>query len=522
MNVPGQTLPPRRDAGAEERIDVRRYLSALRRSALLVTALVVLITGAVLAASLSLPPTYTATARIVFEETASVLGASDSESIQRRLATTEQLLTSKRVRDAAAQKLPGGQIDGDVESSVDQNANIINVIGSAEEADRAAAIANAVADAFLSERQTLDRRRIGAARRTLQRSIDELSATPGNEAQIAGLRDRLNELAVAENTAGSDLQIAERADPPSAATSPRPLRNAALALFASLFLGILVALARDQLVPRLGTRELSRILELPVLIGVPFVRRGLRARRRRVLSEIEDEAYQTLRAAIEFSTSSEDDRMILVTGALHGEGKTTACARLGRALARAGHKTLVVSADLRVPKLHEKFGLPLDVGLSDMLAVLDWEAQTGVEPELLERATNVVVAAPKGKRNPGYLHVITSGTKAKDPGRLVSGQAMRAFLEDVRRMDYDYILVDAPPLLGLVDSQVLSQWTDTLLIVSRLDRITLEAASELREVLDRIETRTLGLVVIGVTGEISPYYMARRPAVVGGSSEAPA
>lgn len=522
MNVPGQPLPPRRDSGAEERIDVRRYLAALRRSARLVFALVVLITGAVVAVSLSLPSTYTANARIVLEETTSALGQSDAESIRRRLATTEQLLTSRRVRDAAAAKLPGGQLDGDIESSVDQNANIINIVGSAEDPGRSAAIANAVADAFLSEREALDRRRIGDARRTLRRSIDELSARPGNETQIAGLRDRLNELGIAEVTAGSDLQIAERADPPSAATSPRPLRNAVLALFASLFLGILVALARDQLAPRLGARELSRMLELPVLIGVPFVRRGLRARRRRVLSEIEDEAYQTLRAAIEFSTSPEDDRVILVTGALHGEGKTTACARLGRALARAGSKTLIVSADLRVPKLHEKFGLPLDAGLSDMLAVLDWEAQSGVEPDLLERATNVVVAPPKGKRNPGYLHVITSGTKAKEPGRLVSGHAMRAFLEDVRRMDYDYILVDAPPLLGLVDSQVLSQWTDALLIVSRLDRITLEAASELREVLDRIETRALGLVVIGVAGEISPYYMARRPAVVSGGSEAPA
>src|SRR3990170_1667213 len=146
MNVPGQPLPPRRESGTEERIEVRRYLSALRRSAGLIAAIVVVITGAVLAISLSLANTYTATARIVFEETTSVLGASDSESIQRRLATTEQLLTSRRVRDAAAEKLPGGRLDGDIESSVDQTANIINVIGSAEDADRAAAIANAVSD----------------------------------------------------------------------------------------------------------------------------------------------------------------------------------------------------------------------------------------------------------------------------------------------------------------------------------------------------------------------------------------
>ena len=521
MSVSPQPPQGRREAAVEERIDVRRYLEAVRRSMRLIALMVLVITGVVLAISLSLPKSYQSTAKIVFEETTSALGSSDAESTQRKLATTDQLLTSSRVLDAAEKQL--GRPLGTVESSVDPSANIINVIGKSERAADAAATANAVSDAFLRERAELDRARLAAARETIQREIDQLGSRPDTGTQISALRQRLSELGIAEATVGADLQIAERAEAPDAATSPRPLRNAILALFASIFLGILVALARDQLVPRLGsTRELSRILELPVLIGVPFVRRGLRARRARILGGIEDEAYQTLRATLEFSAGNDDERIVLVTGALHGEGKTTATARLGRALARAGHKTLIVSADLRVPKLHEKFGLPLDVGLADILAVLDWENQSGIAPDLLERATNVVVAPPRGKRSSGYLHVITSGTKAKDPGRLISGHAMRAFLEEVRRMDYDYVLVDAPPLLGLADSQVLSQWADTMLIVSRLDRITVEAAGELREVLDRLETRPQGLIVIGVTGEISPYYLTRRPTAVGGESEAPA
>jgi Mrp family chromosome partitioning ATPase len=91
---------------------------------------------------------------------------------------------------------------------------------------------------------------------------------------------------------------------------------------------------------------------------------------------------------------------------------------------------------------------------------------------------------------------------------------MAAFIEQLRNLDYDYILLDAPPLLGIADSQVLARHVDELLLVNRLDRLTLDHISELREVLDRLDTRPLGIVAIGARGEMSPYYLARRAATV--------
>jgi capsular exopolysaccharide synthesis family protein len=232
-----------------------------------------------------------------------------------------------------------------------------------------------------------------------------------------------------------------------------------------------------------------------------------------VLSGVELEAYQTLRSSVELSMPADRrPHLLLLTGALHAEGKTTATARLGRALTQAGHRVLLVSADLRVPRLHEMFGLQLGAGLSDILAVLDWDAST-FDDELLERATHVVVAQGQGKGRRGELHVITSGTKAKDPGRLIAGPAMKAFIEHVRGLDYDYVLIDAPPLLGIADSQALARHVDDILLVNRLDRLTLETVDELRDVIDRLHLRPLGIVVIGARGEISPYYMQRRPAL---------
>jgi Mrp family chromosome partitioning ATPase len=90
---------------------------------------------------------------------------------------------------------------------------------------------------------------------------------------------------------------------------------------------------------------------------------------------------------------------------------------------------------------------------------------------------------------------------------------MTAFLEQARRMDYDYVLVDAPPLLGIADSQVFARHADDVLIVSRVDRISLDRVQDLRDVLDRLPTKPLGIVAIGARGELSPYYLARGPLI---------
>jgi Mrp family chromosome partitioning ATPase/capsular polysaccharide biosynthesis protein len=507
---------PRRKTGGEDSIEVRRYLDAVWRRRGMIAAVVLIMTGVVVTVSLVLPKNYTATARLVFEEAASPLGQSDEASTQRRLATTETLLTSSEVLDKAAQRVPGidegADIEDEVESSVEEDANIINISATDRDPKQAARIANAVARAFLAERERLDRRRIASARDQLEQEILRLQGTPNADVQIGAIRERISELAVSEASAGSDLSIAEPAEPPSDPASPRPFRNGVLAFFGALFLGVLIALGRDQLTPRVsGPRELGRLLDVPVLIDIPHV--GGRSGRRLLLSGAEIEAYQTLRSSLELTMpAARRPHVILMTGALHAEGKTTATARLGRALAQAGNRVLLVSADLRVPRLHEMFGLPLGFGLADILAVLDWESDP-LDETLFEQATHQVIAPTEGQARRGELDVITSGTKAKDPGRLIAGPAMRTFLERVRALDYDYVLVDAPPLLGIADSQALTRHVDEVLLVNRLDRITLERVEELRDVIDRLGLRPIGIIVIGTRGEISPYYMQRRPLI---------
>src|SRR5829696_30066 len=504
---------------AEERIDTRRYFDALRRSRGLIIGIVLTLTTIVVLASLALPEKYQATALLVFEEATSPFATTDEGSLQRRLATTRSLLATNRVLEKAAGRLPEGArsgLGGAIKSSVDADANIIRITATYDDPNHAAMIANAVARAFLEERKRVEAERIRRAREQLEAQIPELQDAPAAGEQIGAIRQRISELSVSEGSAGSDLQVAQRAEAPSGPASPRPVRNGVLAFFGALFLAVLVALGRDQLTPRVGSaRELGRLLDLPVLIDIPYVS-GRRGRRRRLLSGVELEAYQTLRSSLELALPSDRrPHVILMTGALHAEGKTTATARLGWALAQSGEKVLLVSADLRVPRLHEMFGLELGIGLADVLAELDWDGNAP-NSELMGRATRTVIPHFDGRGRRGELHVMPSGTKPKDPGRLIAGPAMRSFLTRVRRADYDYVLIDAPPLLGIADSQALARDVDEILLVNRLDRVTLERVNELRDVLDRLAIEPLGIIVIGGRGEISPYYLTTRPALVEG------
>jgi hypothetical protein len=177
------------------------------------------------------------------------------------------------------------------------------------------------------------------------------------------VRQRISELTVSEVSAGRSSSWLSLPSLRTSRSRHDRFSNGLLAFFASLFLAVLIALGRDLLVPRAGSaRELSRLLNLPVLAGIPYVSRRFNRRRTNMLTAVATEAYQTLQASVRFELPPDRQRVILVSSALEGEGKTHVSAGLGRALARVGHKTLVVCADLRFPTLHDQFGLARAAG----------------------------------------------------------------------------------------------------------------------------------------------------------------
>lgn len=487
-----------RDSVGEQPIEVRRHLDALRRARWFILAFVTAVTVTAVVVSLLLPENYRATATIVLEESLSPFGSSDVETVQRRLETIQQLLGTNQVLDGAAERVPGetrNSLEDSVTSSVDNSSNIIRISAEADDPEQAAAIANAVAQTFLESQEASERARLAEARRQLTQELNRLRSAGARPEEIEAVRQRISELTVSEVSAGSELELAQAAEPPDEPFSPRPVRNGLLALFASLFLAVLIALGRDLLVPRAGSaRELSRLLNLPVLAGIPYVSRRFNRRRTNMLTAVANEAYQTLQASVRFELPPDRQRVILVSSALEGEGKTHVSSGLGRALARVGHKTLIVCADLRFPTLHNQFGLARSPGLSD---VLEGIGHNGQHPD---EAVADALKSPVHTygRIGDNLKILTSGTGSHDPSALLFGTALDRFFAAVAKLDFSYVIVDGPPLLGIADAHALAQRADGILVVCRLDRSTLEDAIETSDLLDRLDARPLGLVVVGV------------------------
>lgn len=486
--------PP--DLVAEEPIELRRNLDALRRARLFIAALVIGATAVVVGVSLLIPKTYRATSTIVLEETLSPFGSADVETVVRRLETIERLLRTNAVLARAAREVPGEtreSLEEKVTSSVDPAANIIRISGFDDTPESAAAIANSVAETFLDLQADAERRRIEDARTALEDELARLRATGGSADDIASIRERITDLGVSAVGAGSNLRLAQAAEPPTDPYTPRPVRNGVLAFFAAVFLAVLITLARDRLVPRLGgARELSRLTQLPVLAGVPYVR-GRFGRPARLLQMIANEAHQTLQTSVRFELPPDRQRVVLVTSAVEGEGKSHVAAGLARALARADLKTLLVSADLRFPTLHEVFQTPRAPGLSELLAIDTGEASTAVRT----KAFSAAIRSGLGDGLMKNLDFLPSGDRAANPSALLFSERLAQFFATVGTLDYRYVILDGAPLLGIADSHALARSADGVLIVSRLERIKLEDVIELRDVLDRLDVRALGLVVVG-------------------------
>jgi capsular exopolysaccharide synthesis family protein len=506
VTPPGLRSPSSFQLQSDQPIEIRRSLEALRRARGVIALVVIATTVAAVAVSLYLPKTYKAAATVVFLPNTTAFSPTDDATIQRTLQTFQRLLGTRDVLETAAQKVPGeteSTIANKITASVDQNASIITISALASKAHRAADIANAVAETFLAKQTQREQKQLLAARAEFTDQLRAARARGASSQEIDAINQQLGDLSVQLAGAGSDLEIVQPAVAPSAAYTPRPVRNGVLAFFAALFLGIIAALARDRLVPRVGNpREVSRLLGLPLLVGVPFVKRRF-GRRPKILRAVANEAYQTLQASVRFHLpATTKQQVILITSSVEGEGKTSVAAGLARALARVGQRTLLISGDLRFPTLHELFKTPLAPGLSDILVAA---SSNGSRPSDLAAAIDESVQTVFGGVGDN-LHVIASGTRIPDPAKLLFSDALAAFFAAVEKMDYQYVIVDGPPLLGIADSHALAQRVDSLVVVSRTDRATLEDLTELRDTIERLEVDTLGVVVVGARRTLTYAY----------------
>ncbi len=310
-----------------------------------------------------------------------------------------------------------------------------------------------------------------------------------------GLLQRMKEARVSSGLDASNIRIVDSAELPKYPVKPRVLLNLMAGIVLGLGLGVALAFFQEYLDNTLKSPdEVERLLRLPSLGVLPkFVTNGngkLDEDKLDALAPSDEvalapaiqtdpqvlEAYRSLRTSILLSASPVP-RLILVTSAVPGEGKTTTTVNLGATLASLGSRVVIVDCDMRRPACHRSTGVKNSPGFVQCL--------TG-HVDLAD----AILPVP-GVEN---LSVIPCGPIPPNPAEVLSAPLAGELLHKLRSQ-FEYVLVDSPPLLSVADSRILATLTDAAVLVARAFETPYDLVRRARSLLYAAGARVLGVAL---------------------------
>ena len=198
------------------------------------------------------------------------------------------------------------------------------------------------------------------------------------------------------------------------------------------------------------------------------------------------EAYRVIRTSIQFAQAGKELKTIAITSCTPNEGKSMTIANLAIVLTQAGKSVLLIDCDMRNPTVHKNFNLSNKVGLSSCIsmgtAVADAVQETAIEG----------------------LDALTAGVIPPNPSELLGSERMQNILQRAKE-EYDYVLIDTPPVLPVTDSLVLGRMVDGLILVIDSGEIKVEMAREVKNQLVHAGANILGVVLNKVRSEHHGY-----------------
>lgn len=289
--------------------------------------------------------------------------------------------------------------------------------------------------------------------RQLEREVDV------NRSLYETFLARFKEADVADEYDVPNAQIIDRATVPAAPFQPNRERMVFIATIIALVLGSLLAFLRDHFDNTFKTTEdVEDRLKLPVIGMVPLLKQRQSKRQiveRQVLSDPRShfaEAINDIRTAILFSHIDQPPKVVLITSAVPGEGKTTLASNLALSFCRRG-RTLLLDGDLRKGRIEEisNQGQGSREGLTDMLS-----GQCTIEEAI------------KSDPHAPNLNLLLAGTSPPNPLEVVSSKRFSECLTRLRN-DFDYIVIDGSPLLPVSDSIILARLVDATVLTVKAD-----------------------------------------------------
>lgn len=199
------------------------------------------------------------------------------------------------------------------------------------------------------------------------------------------------------------------------------------------------------------------------------------------------EQYRLIRTNIQFSSIDEEIQTIMVTSPEPGDGKSITTANLAVVLAQQDKRVLLVDTDLRRPTLHFTFITSNLIGLTNVLL-----KQISL--------TDAII-----KTYIPNLDILTSGNIPPNPSELLSSKAMEILIELLKN-EYDFVIFDTPPVLSVTDPQIVANRCDGVIMVVSSGKTTKESAVKAKELLEKAQSRILGVVINGVKAKKKNIY----------------
>jgi capsular exopolysaccharide synthesis family protein len=311
------------------------------------------------------------------------------------------------------------------------------------------------------------------------------------------LLKRLQDVQVVENQNVGNARVVSEAMVPDQPISPQILLNLVLGGVLGILAGLAVMVFLETIDQSVKTTdEAKRLLDFPLLGTIPRFspRLGEAA-----IVPVRDNPYSPVSAAFEmlqttlgFTLTDKALKVVLVTSALPTEGKSFVAANLAVSTAQMGRRVLLIDADMRRPSQHGIWQLPNLKGLSDVL-VGQADYQTSVAEGLIN------------------LDILTAGTIPPNPMALLSSQRIASVIE-AAKADYDFIIIDTPPIALAADGLTLGKLADGVLLVVRPGVVNSGVIATIKSLLNQSSQQVLGMVVNGVIpkNESGSYYGVNR------------
>ncbi len=298
----------------------------------------------------------------------------------------------------------------------------------------------------------------------------------------------LKQVGVSAGVATNNISVVDAAKPARFPYAPSLSRNVLMGLAAGMFLGLCIVFVLEFLDDSIKfPDEVESMLGLTLMGIVPKI--SVKRADKSVALEVHDaprstiaEAYRSVRTALQFSTPEGAPKRLLVTSTTRNEGKSTTALALAINFAQLGQRVLLIDADMRNPSVHKLLGMSNDFGLSNLLS----SESRGEQMILPTTVPN--------------LSVLTAGPVPPNPVDLLMGPKLLLLLNETASLGIDYVIVDAPPLLGIADSIVLGNQLQNILFVVQGNRTR---KSHIKSALRRL--RRVGLLPHGVVITQTPH-----------------